>query len=350
MLKTIKRTGIYQAPAEIVFGYLDKSTVTGVHYKKVFRKLMGCKLQMEYLTMHQIGLDSTCRFTGTMMGKQMDFTVAVTKWVEGVEKVCETVGETKMIIYSWVRLHLLVYPKENETLAELSVTFRRRKGWFLKIISFLFAGLFCNWFIKNLLQEAKRKTEQEKKIFSEMSGNQVNKRGQTNWYVITGGPGSGKTTSIHLLHQRGYKTTIEHARHYIDTQRITGKSVAEIRNNQIAFQTGIIRMQLEQEENLLRDDIVFLDRALPDSLAYYRFLHLPEDFLLQEALRHAAYKKIFILDYLPLIKDYARVEDGAAQKKIHSLITAVYESLPFPVVHVPVLPPEERVDYILKNL
>jgi len=67
-------------------------------------------------------------------------------------------------------------------------------------------------------------------------------------------------------------------------------------------------------------------------------------------LRQAAYKKVFILDPLPLIQDYARTEDEAAQKNIHRLLSQVYESLPFPVIHVPVMPPQERVDFILKNL
>ena len=69
-----------------------------------------------------------------------------------------------------------------------------------------------------------------------------------------------------------------------------------------------------------------------------------------EALSNACYKKVFILDCLTLVKDYARTEDEAAQKKIHVLISEVYESLPFPVIQVPVLPPEERVDFILKNI
>jgi predicted ATPase len=56
------------------------------------------------------------------------------------------------------------------------------------------------------------------------------------------------------------------------------------------------------------------------------------------------------MDYLPLINDYARSEDAVAQKKIHALLTIVYESILFPVIHVPVLKPEERVEFILKNL
>lgn len=109
-------------------------------------------------------------------------------------------------------------------------------------------------------------------------------------------------------------------------------------------------MQIEQEASLSPQEIVFLDRAIPDALAYYKFLKLSPDEKLLDALAKVSYKKIFILDNLPLVKDYARTEDEVAQKKIHDLITEVYESLPFPVVHVPILPAEHRVDYVLANL
>jgi len=94
----------------------------------------------------------------------------------------------------------------------------------------------------------------------------------------------------------------------------------------------------------------FLDRAIPDALAYYRFLNLSEDEKLTAALQTVSYKKVFILDCLPLVKDYARTEDTAAQKQIHALLMEVYDSLGFPIIQVPVLQPEERVDFILKNL
>ena len=173
---------------------------------------------------------------------------------------------------------------------------------------------------------------------------------QTNWYVITGGPSSGKTTTVNLLKERGYITTIEHARHYLDTQRLKGKTVEEVRKNQKEFQLVVLNMQIEQEAQISPDVLVFLDRAIPDALAYYRFLNLPEDVKLTEAMYTVSYKKVFILDCLPLVKDYARNEDVVAQKKIHGLLSEVYEALPFPVIHVPVLVQEERVDFILQNL
>lgn len=174
--------------------------------------------------------------------------------------------------------------------------------------------------------------------------------GRNNWYVITGGPCSGKTTIVNLLAERGYKTTIEHARHYIDTQLAVGKTVKEIRKHQADFQLKVLNLQIEQESSLSPDEVVFLDRAIPDARAYYNYLDIPEDEVLTKMMAIVSYKKIFVLDYLPLVEDYARREDAAAQKKIHALITDVYESLPFPVVHVPVLPPQKRVDYILARL
>ncbi|GIV26418.1 MAG: ATPase [Bacteroidia bacterium] len=172
----------------------------------------------------------------------------------------------------------------------------------------------------------------------------------TNWCVITGGPCTGKTTVIELLAKRGYKTTIEHARHYIDTQIIQGRTFEEIRANKKEFQETVLNMQIEEEGKLDVNELVFLDRALPDVLAYYQFLGLEYDTRLIEQCNKYCYKKVFILDLLPLVNDYARREDEAERIRIHNLIISVYETYPCPIVHVPILPPNERVDFILKNI
>lgn len=172
----------------------------------------------------------------------------------------------------------------------------------------------------------------------------------TNWYVITGGPGSGKTTTVNILKDRGYKTTVEGARHYMDTLRANGQDLASARKRQKEFQLEVLRLQIEQEESLDPNETVFLDRAIPDALAYYRFLYLPLDTTLTEALAKIHYRKVFILENLPMINDYARTEGDAEQKRLHDLLNEVYHSLPFPVMHVPVMPAEERVDLILESL
>jgi len=155
-MKTITRKEIYNAPAEKVFSYIDDLGVTGMHMTKSSAMMMGSKLQLEYLTANHTGLGSKYRWTGTMMAMKMDFTVEVTKWIEGVEKVWETIGEAKMIIYSWYRMHLFVKPINAGSEATLSITYEKPKGWLARILSALFADWYCKWCLKNMLNDSER--------------------------------------------------------------------------------------------------------------------------------------------------------------------------------------------------
>ncbi len=172
----------------------------------------------------------------------------------------------------------------------------------------------------------------------------------TNWNVITGGPCTGKTTVVEVLSAMGYATTIEHARHYIDPHKETGMTVEEIRANKRKFQHGILEMQIEEETKLDPNEMVFLDRALPDALAYYQFLGLDYDDDVLEMSERFCYMTVFILARLPLINDCARLEDVESQIRIHNLIMEVDGSFHCPIVHVPVLPPQERVGFILNHI
>lgn len=158
-MKTVTRNIHIASSPEKVFETLDNLGVTGMHMTKSSAMMMGSKLHLQYLTANHTGLGSKYRWTGTMMGMKMDFTVEVTKWVNGTEKTWETIGESQMIIYSWYRMHLLVKPTADGSEAELSITYEKPRGWFAKIISFLFADSYCNWCLKNMLKDAKRKIE-----------------------------------------------------------------------------------------------------------------------------------------------------------------------------------------------
>ena len=173
---------------------------------------------------------------------------------------------------------------------------------------------------------------------------------QTNWYVITGGPSSGKSTVIRALKDMGYKTTIELARHYIDLQRMNGRSTEEIRANQRQFQHKVLNLQIDLERRLDPKEQIFFDRALPDEVAYFDYFKLEPDEKLVEYLQTASYKKIFIMDLLPLDSDYARTEDREAQLDLHNRIIDVYKKRGESIVFVPVLPVKERVKFVLDHL
>lgn len=140
----------------MVFKTIDDLGVTGMHMTKPSMMMMGSKLHLEFLTQHHIGLGSRYRWTGTMMGLKMDFTVEVTRWLEGLEKVWETIGNPKLIIFSWYRMTLNVLSEANGTKAELSIAYDKPKNFFYRIISFLLADWYCRWCLRKMLGDAKK--------------------------------------------------------------------------------------------------------------------------------------------------------------------------------------------------
>ena len=170
------------------------------------------------------------------------------------------------------------------------------------------------------------------------------------WYALSGGPGTGKTTLIKLLEIQGYATVPEMARHCIDEQLAAGKHIKEIAQDQVDFQHAVLEYQLEAERHAPKERVTFFDRGVPDVLAYYRYHRLHEDETVKAAVADCSYKKVFLLDPLPVVSDYARQENERQQKEICGLINELYASLPFPVVRVPVMSPNERVTFVLANL
>ena len=162
-MKTISRREHFVTTPSLVFKAIDDLGVTGMHMTESSMMMMGSKLDLEFLTSNKTGLGSSYRWTGKMMGIPMDFTVVVTKWEEGKEKVWETIGPTKLIIYSWYRMKLVVASEKDGTAADLSISYERPHGLFNKIISFLFANIYCRWCLKQMLGDAKKCVEESKK-------------------------------------------------------------------------------------------------------------------------------------------------------------------------------------------
>jgi hypothetical protein len=152
-MKTIQKTMTYRATPEAVFDHLDDLSVTGMHMTKSSMPMMGGKMNLEFISPNKKGLNTKYRWTGKVLWMNLDFTVAVTKWVKGIEKSWKTIGPTKMIICSWFRMDLQIEPNGPETTAHLSITYEKPKGFFNVILSFLLANWYCRWCLNNMLND-----------------------------------------------------------------------------------------------------------------------------------------------------------------------------------------------------
>ena len=170
----------------------------------------------------------------------------------------------------------------------------------------------------------------------------------THWCVITGQPCSGKTTVINALRDKGYTVSEEVARKFY-LQLLEEKSREELLKQRLFLQKVILDIELEREEKLDVDATIFFDRALPDSIAYYRNIGVVPDFVTNAAKRFK-YHRVFFLDPLPFEQDGVREEDPVVAKRIGQYIYEAYSSLGYDVVRVPVLPVEQRVAFVLEQL
>jgi predicted ATPase len=171
----------------------------------------------------------------------------------------------------------------------------------------------------------------------------------TNWYVITGAPCSGKTAVICELERRGFRVVHEVARACIDKDLKNGIPLASIKADVAAFERRILHTKFRVEALLPDRDIIFLDRAVPDSIAYCKIEGLPSADPVKKS-NVVRYKKIFFFAPLPFKKDAVRTEDTAKAAWLGCELENSYRRLGYTLVHVPVLPVPERTDFILKQL
>jgi len=167
--------------------------------------------------------------------------------------------------------------------------------------------------------------------------------------VITGAPSSGKSTLIDQLANQGFQTVPETAHLYIEREMAKGRTINGILKNRAALQRILIDMQLRIEHELHANDVTFLDRALPDCLAFNRFVGLNPNEMLLECF-HYRYASVFILDPLPFQENGVRDDDAAKVGYLDEWLARDYSALGYRVVRVPVLSPQERLAFVLERL
>jgi predicted ATPase len=172
----------------------------------------------------------------------------------------------------------------------------------------------------------------------------------THWHVLTGAACTGKTTMIKMLAKEGYQVVPESARLFFEQELAKGRSLEEIRMAGGSLQRGIAAMQWTLESQCHANKITFLDRALPDSLTFYRVFGLDPNEILPKCFFHR-YTNVFLLDRLPLSRNQTLgPEDDETSEFLTEWLFRDYHAIGYSVIKVPVLSPAERLAFILERL
>src|SRR5215469_2969632 len=177
-----------------------------------------------------------------------------------------------------------------------------------------------------------RKTGDRKPVSNNESTN------HERFYIVTGGPGSGKTSLLKALRSRGYACSVEAGRGIIQDQvSIGGQALPwadralfaelmlswEMRNYRIAPETA---------------GPIFFDRGVPDVLGYLRLIGVPiPDHIHTAAQRFRYNQTVFITPPWPEIfsQDRERKQDFDEAIRTYEVMASTYTELDYHLVEAP---------------
>ena len=176
--------------------------------------------------------------------------------------------------------------------------------------------------------------------------------------VITGGPGTGKTSLIEALAERGWASVPEAAIEVIGelNEEMGLERQKEWRHaHRGEFQGRVLARQRELEEAALAsgESVVFLDRSRVDGLAYCRYFNENPPPELVRAAGEIRFDDVVWLEQLRTFPERAatgRTSDRTASIALGSEIATVYAELGFELLRLEDRPLAERTDLLLQQL
>lgn len=169
-------------------------------------------------------------------------------------------------------------------------------------------------------------------------------------YILTGGPGTGKSSIILALEQQGEYVIREAAEDYIRLRQAQGQPEPWTEPN---FQDKILELQLQREEKIpIGTKKVFIDRGILDGLAYYQIAGKEPSEQMIHAMRKVKherpYEKIFLIKNLGTCeKNEIRRENITEAIRLEKLQEQNYMLLGYEIMRIHSGSLKERVEKIM---
>ena len=171
--------------------------------------------------------------------------------------------------------------------------------------------------------------------------------------VITGGPGTGKSSVIQELKIKNYYCFDEISRAVILEARQEGIEQLFL-EQPIKFSERLLEGRLHQyrDAQSIAQNIAFYDRGLPDVVAYLDFFNTPYENTFTTTCVDHPYDTVFILEPWEAIftKDNERYESFEEALRIDNALKHTYKTLGYQPIVVPKCSVSERVTFIEQYL
>ncbi|MEN3931493.1 AAA family ATPase [Microvirga sp. W0021] len=174
-----------------------------------------------------------------------------------------------------------------------------------------------------------------------------------NLFILTGGPGSGKTTLINALENRGFQISEETGRRIIKEQ-VANNGTALPWEDKAAFAGQMLKYEIENYKLFASSQSpVFFDRGILDVIGYAELEGLSVSQDMQSAAQNHRYNQlVFILPPWQEIyeNDAERKQNFEIAEATYKAMLSVYTRYGYRLLEIPRRPIEERVRFILEHI
>jgi predicted ATPase len=173
------------------------------------------------------------------------------------------------------------------------------------------------------------------------------------FFVLTGGPGSGKSTLIDALERAGFARSVESGRAIIQAQLAIGGRALPWRDP-VAFAELMLSWDMRSYHMAQNEDrLVFFDRGVPDVVGYLRLLGLPVPAHMERAAEIFPYnRQVFIAPPWAEIfaQDDERKQDFDEAIRTYEAMVTTYAGYGYELIEVPRAAVDERVRFVLQAI
>lgn len=171
--------------------------------------------------------------------------------------------------------------------------------------------------------------------------------------IISGGPGSGKTSIINALIKQGFHCEEEFSRHIIEEGIRTGSGIVPWDKLDL-FTEKVFEGRIQQFYHGDQfDGTIFYDRSIIDSIAYMEHDHesIPQNYV-ENAQKLRYHSQVFITPYWDAIytTDNQRKEPFEKAISLEKSIIDCYKKYGYQIVLVPKTDIKTRIDFILNTI
>jgi len=174
-----------------------------------------------------------------------------------------------------------------------------------------------------------------------------------NFFILTGGPGSGKTTLIEELNRRGVFSVEEVARKIIQEEMALGGDALPGNNIGQRIEKMIVRSIETYQEALKRSEPIIFDRGVLDYLGYAYRTNTPISEELQKTALSLVYnKKIFLAPPWAEIycNDTERKQSFEEALEVYQDLFKIYSDFGYEIIELPKASVESRADFIIGHI